>query len=75
MLRYGQPGAPFPLYNIPLRDISEFLRFKKEELSELERQKRQLERMGMLAGEENKTARMVQNLGRTNYSWPNLGGC
>ncbi|CAK5096087.1 unnamed protein product [Meloidogyne enterolobii] len=46
-------------YNVPLRDISEFLNVRREEISQLERQKRQMDRMADLARKEEKTARMV----------------
>ncbi|CAK5115975.1 unnamed protein product [Meloidogyne enterolobii] len=46
-------------YNVPLRDISEFLNVRREEISQLERQKRQMDRMADLARKEEKEARMV----------------
>jgi len=48
-------------YNVPLRDISEFLNVRREEISQLERQKRQMDRMADLARKEEKEARMVFN--------------
>lgn len=50
---------PFPPYDISLRDISEFLRTKREELDELERQKQQIELMMEMAGRAEKAARMA----------------
>uniref|UniRef100_A0A914HXM1 Potassium channel domain-containing protein n=1 Tax=Globodera rostochiensis TaxID=31243 RepID=A0A914HXM1_GLORO len=50
---------PQSLYDVPLRSISEFLRERRRELDELERQKQQLERLAELASREESAERMV----------------
>ncbi|KAL3074226.1 hypothetical protein niasHS_015056 [Heterodera schachtii] len=50
---------PNSLYDVPLRSIAEFLRERRRELDELERQKQQLERMAELAARGESAERMV----------------
>ncbi|KAL3100827.1 hypothetical protein niasHT_025739 [Heterodera trifolii] len=50
---------PNSLYDVPLRSIAEFLRERRRELDELERQRQQLERMAELAARGESAERMV----------------